>query len=99
MEQEKSNLQSEFNKSAELMAQLSLDLMDLSKNLRKNQIYRVFMAVMEYPSPPTKQLADQEEVDVYNLGTALKEMQMRMGVINLAIKEEESRNGKENTSV
>ena len=94
-----SDLEKEFEKVAQIASQLTLDLQNEIVDLRKKEVERVFMAVMEYPVPPTKQLISQKEVDIYKMATGLKEMQMKMGVINLAIKEQESRNDTENKSV
>ena len=93
------NLEKEFHKVAEVASQLTIDLQNQVGNLKKNEISRVFMAVMEYPVPPTKSLVSQKEVDIYKMATGLKEMQMKMGVINLAIKEKESQNDSENKSL
>lgn len=86
-------LKNEFNRVAEISSQLTLDLQDEVKDLKKNEVARVFMAVMEYPVPPTRQLTSQKEVDAYQMAVGLKEMQMKMGVINLAMKEQEANNG------
>lgn len=92
-------LKQEFDKIAEISSQLTTDLQDQSRSLSKNQILRVFLGAMEYPVPPTKKLASQEEVDIYQMAVGLKEMQMKMGVINLAMKEQESKNGDESESL
>ena len=88
---ESKKLEEEFHKVAEISSQLTLDLQEVIKDLKKNEAMRVFMAVMEYPVPPTKKLRSQQEVDVYQMAVGLKEMQMKMGVINLAMKEKESK--------
>lgn len=93
------NLEKEFHKVAEIASQLTIDLQNQLSDLRKNEVARVFMAVMEYPVPPTKSLVSQKEVDVYKMATGLKEMQMKMGIINLAIKEKESQDDSENKSI
>lgn len=90
------SLQKEFERVAEISSQITLDLKEEIKSLRKNEVSRVFMAVMEYPVPPSKPFVSQREVDIYKMATGLKEMQMKMGVINLAIKEQESKIGKDN---
>ena len=89
------SLQKEFEKVAEISAQLTLDLKEEVKSLRKNEVSRVFMAVMEYPVPPSKPFVSQKEVDIYKMATGLKEMQMKMGIINLAIKEQENELGED----
>jgi hypothetical protein len=94
-----SKLEEEFQRVAEMSAQLVIDLTEEIKTLRKKQMERVFMAVMEYPVKPDRPLGSQEEVDVYQMAVGLKEMQMKMGVINLALKEQESQNGENNESV
>jgi hypothetical protein len=96
---ETSKLQKEFDRVAEVSSQLVLDLQNEVKDLRKKEVERVFMAVMEYPVPPSRPLTSQKEVDVYQMAVGLKEMQMKMGVINLAIKEQEQKDGEDNQSV
>lgn len=92
-------LKSEFNKVAEITAQLTQDLKSEISNLKKNELFRVFTATMEYPVSPEKPFVSQKEVDVYKMATGLKEMQMKLGIINLAIREQESKNGEDNESV
>lgn len=94
-----SNLKKEFERVAQISAQLVLDLQEEVKDLKKNEVARVFMAAMEYPVAPSRQLTSQKEVDVYKMATGIKEMQMKMGVINLAMKEQEANDGEESTSV
>lgn len=94
-----SKLKDEFNRVAEISSQLVLDLQEEVRVLKKNEVARVFMAVMEYPVPPTRKLTSQKEVDVYQMAIGLKEMQMKMGVINLAMKEQEAKDGENNQSV
>lgn len=88
-----SGFKSEFDRLAEISAQLTIDLVDAVSSLKKKQLERVFLATMEYPTPPTKEFVSQIEVDVYNMATGLKEMQLRTGVVNMAIKELEKDNG------
>jgi|13_taG_2_1085334.scaffolds.fasta_scaffold01172_5 hypothetical protein len=90
-----SKLKEEFNRVAEISSQITLDLQEEVRDLKKNEVARVFMAVMEYPVPPTRQLTSQKEVDTYQMAVGLKEMQMKMGVINLAMKEQEANNGED----
>lgn len=96
---ETDKLQKEFHKVAEVTAQLTKDLQTELADLKKNELFRVFMATMEYPVSPSKSFVSQKEVDVYKMATGLKEMQMKLGIINLAIKEQESKNGENNESV
>lgn len=88
-----SDLKKEFDRVAEISSQLTLDLQDAIVSLRKNEVSRIFMAVMEYPVPPSKKLTSQKEVDIYQMAVGLKEMQMKLGVINLAMKQQEDTNG------
>jgi len=90
-----SKLKEEFNRVAEISSQITLDLQEEVRDLKKNEVARVFMAVMEYTVPPTRQLTSQKEVDTYQMAVGLKEMQMKMGVINLAMKEQEANNGED----
>lgn len=94
-----SDLEKEFERVAQIASQLTLDLQNEVVGLRKKEVERLFMAVMEYPVPPSKSLVSQKEVDIYKMATGLKEMQMKMGVINLAIKEQESKNDTDSKSV
>lgn len=87
-----SELQKEFEKMAKISAQLVIDIQDSVIDLKKKELNRVFMAVMEYPVPPNKDLINQTEVDVYKMGAALKEIQLKMGMLNLAIREQEKLN-------
>lgn len=91
-----SELQKEFEKMAKISAQLVIDIQDSVVNLKKKELNRVFMAIMEYPVPPSKDLVSQTEVDVYKMGAALKEMQLKLGMLSLAIKEQEKLNDSEN---
>lgn len=86
-----SELKKEFEKLAKISAQLTIDLQDSAVNLKKKELSRVFMAVMEYPVPPSKDLISQTEVDVYKMGAALKEMQLKMGMVSIALKEQEKK--------
>ena len=100
MKEKKKELKEKFDKASELAAQMTLDLFDAHKDLGKKALARVFMATMEYPTKPTKMFQKQEELDVYKLATSLKETQMAMGMINLALKEIEQQEEKnESTSV
>jgi len=90
-----SELKQEFEKLAKISAQLTIDLQDSAINLKKKELSRVFMAVMEYPVPPSKSLTNQIEVDVYKMGAALKEMQLKMGMVSLALKEQEKKDDSE----
>jgi hypothetical protein len=94
-----SKLRKEFERVAEISAQLVVDLQEVAKDLRKNEAIRIFLGVMEYPVPPSKKLASEKELEVYQMAVGLKEMQMKMGVINLALKEEEVQSGNEDKSV
>jgi len=87
-----SELQKEFEKMAKISAQLVIDIQDSVVDLKKKELNRVFMAVMEYPVSPSKDLTNQTEVDVYKMGAALKEIQLKMGMLNLAIREQEKLN-------
>jgi hypothetical protein len=93
------NLEKEFDRVAEIAAQLTLDIQKEVVDLRKKEVERVFMAVMEYPVPPTRSLVSQKELDIYNMAIGLKEMQMKMGVINLAILEQGSKNDTKSKSL
>lgn len=99
--QNKKELQKEFDRITMLASQMTLDLNEMYQDLTKKQISRVFMATMEYPVPPTKRLTSQEEYDVYKLATGLKETQMKLGMLNLALKQIEEKEGdsNEDTSV
>jgi len=93
-------LKKEFDRVSIIAAQMTLDLAEMYQDLTKKQVCRVFMATMEYPTPPTKQLTSQDEYDVYKLATGLKETQMKLGMLNLALKEIESKEPKnEDTSL
>lgn len=82
-------MKEEFDKTAEIASQMSLDLLEMVKGLKKKQMERVFMAVMEYPTPNTRELISQDEIDVAQLGIGLKETQMKLGFLNMAMKEAE----------
>lgn len=84
-------LKKEFDRVTMLASQMTLDLAEMYQELTKKQLSRVFMATMEYPVPPTKKLTSQDEYDVYRLATGLKETQMKLGMLNLAMKEIESK--------
>ena len=88
--EKKQKLQKEFERVAEMSAQLVTDLKLVAKDLRKNEVYRVFLAAMEYPVPPDKKLTSQLEVDVYQMSIGIKEMQMKMGNIHFTLKSLES---------
>ena len=94
----KEELQKEFDKVSEVAAKLTTDLIDLAPALRKNEILRVFLGVLEYPVPPSKKFRSQEEHNIYQMAVGLKEMQMKLGVINLAIKEQEANGTQEATN-
>ena len=94
--QNKKELKKEFDSVTMLASQMTLDLNEMYQDLTKKQISRVFMATMEYPVPPTKKLTSQEEYDVYQLATGLKETQMKLGMLNLALKQIEEQEGESN---
>lgn len=94
--QNKKELKKEFDRVTMLASQMTLDLNEMYQDLTKKQISRVFMATMEYPVPPTKKLTSQEEYDVYQLATGLKETQMKLGMLNLALKQIEEQEGESN---
>lgn len=93
------NLKEEFDRVAQVAAQLTTDLIELAPELKKNEILRVFLATLEYPVPPSKPLRSKEEYNIYQMAVGLKEMQMKMGVINLALKEKEAQDGIETESL
>jgi hypothetical protein len=100
IEDKKKELKKEFDRVTLLASQMTLDLAEMYQELTKKQLSRVFMATMEYPVPPSKKLTSQDEYDVYQLASGLKETQMKLGMLNLALKELESKESvNENPSV
>ncbi len=85
---EENTMQKEFDRTAEIAAQMTLDLAELVQGLKKKQMERVFMAVMEYPTPNSRELINQVEIDVAQLGIGLKESQMKMAMLNMAMEEQ-----------
>lgn len=84
-----SQYKQEFDDLAKLASEATLTLGELVKKLKKREMERVFMAIMEYPVPNTKQLIRQEEIEAARVGVGLKEMQMKLAVLNMAMAQEE----------
>lgn len=94
---EENSMKKEFDRTAQIAAQMTLDLADLIKGLKKKQMERVFMAIMEYPTPNSRELISQDEIDVTQVGIGLKESQVKLAMLNLAMKEQERLEGENET--